>query len=77
MTSTLIRIADFLASKARVVMLFLVLCYLVVVMQMVLAGVGWFSLTFIGLIGFLLILLFWFLVRLWVGVVAETVKRDD
>lgn len=76
MKSTLILIADLLAAKARLVMLVLVLCYLVVIMQMVLAGSGWFSLTFIGLIGFLLILLFWFLVRFWVGVASEMVKRD-
>jgi hypothetical protein len=76
MRAITIRILDLLAVKVRFVTLFLVLCYLTVMMQMVLAGASGLSLAMVGFIGAMVILLFWFLVRFWLGI-AEQMRGPD
>lgn len=76
MQAGVILILDILAAKARLILLFLMLCFATVIMQMVLAGAGWFVTSFVGFIGLLIIMLFWFLVRFWLGV-ADQFRGGD
>ena len=76
MRSTLITLADMLASKTWPFSLFLALVLLAVMMQMVLAGAGKFALIFVGCMGLMLILLFRLLIRFWTGAASQMTDRD-
>jgi hypothetical protein len=72
----LIFFLDLLAAKARLVLLFLALAWLTVMMQMVLAGAGWFALVFFGCLGLMLILLCWLLITFWVKAASQMMDRN-